>query len=128
MKHLFKDGVSGRRHFERLRLNIPARLTTFDGTFVVVLNNLSRTGAYLTRPRTDPISQGVLEWLGYEVFGDIIWHRLGHCGMQFEAAIDEEWVNRTRALSSNLIRREERALRSAAREWVSGDVSFGSRR
>jgi hypothetical protein len=81
----------------------------------VRLDNLSPTGAHLSRPREDVISRGILEWFEFEAYGEAVWQRLGYCGMQFESRLDDSWVEHTRRHAAELIAGSLLAGRLAAR-------------
>ena len=54
----------GRRRSPRLRLAIDARLITTWGEYPVRLDNLSSTGAHVSRPQSEKFGRCVLKWLG----------------------------------------------------------------
>ena len=88
--------LTGRRRAQRLRLAIEARLTTTFGDSRVRLENLSETGAHMTRPKEASTGQCLLRWLGFESFGEIVWLRGGYCGIRFDTPLPESWVMQTR--------------------------------
>jgi hypothetical protein len=74
----------GRRQAARLRMVAEARLTTRDGTRPVRIDDLSQTGAHLSRPGNEPFTWCVLRWAGHEFYGEMIWTKPGQCGIRFE--------------------------------------------
>lgn len=88
--------TTGRRQAQRLRLAIDARLITTFGESTVRLDNLSETGAHVSRPKADPAGPCVLRWLGFETFGEVLWLRGGYCGIRFDTPLPESWVMETR--------------------------------
>ena len=92
----------GRRLEPRLRLAIDARLITTWGEYPVRLDNLSRTGAHVSRPKQDAFTRCVLKWLRFEAWGEMVWLRGGYCGIRFDKALPYEWVSETRATPSAL--------------------------
>jgi hypothetical protein len=86
----------GRRVAPRLRLAISARLITNFGEYPVRLDNLSATGAHISRPKDERFSRCVLKWLRFEAWGELVWLRGGYCGIRFEKPLPEVWVLETR--------------------------------
>jgi hypothetical protein len=93
---------AGRRRAARLRLAIDARLVTTWGEYPVRLDNLSETGAHVSRPKKDRFGPCVLQWLGYEALGEMVWMRGGYCGIRFDKPLPDEWVTATRAKPAQL--------------------------
>lgn len=89
-------GQTGRRQAQRLRLAIDARLITLQGEYPVRLDNLSETGAHVSRPKEETFTRCVLKWLGFEAWGQMVWHRGGYCGITFDKPISAQWVLETR--------------------------------
>src|SRR5690349_17031905 len=94
--------ATGRRHASRLRLAIDARLITTHGEYPVRLDNLSTSGAHISRPRQDQFTACVLKWLDHEAWGHMVWFRGGYCGIRFDPPIAEEVVMATRAVPAML--------------------------
>jgi hypothetical protein len=90
------DDKIGRREHPRLRLAIDARLITTGGEYPVRLDNLSQSGAHISRPRVDSFERCVLKWLDYEAWGTMVWARSGYCGVRFEPPLPDGWVLDTR--------------------------------
>lgn len=93
---------TGRRRAARLRLAIDARLITTWGEYPVRLDNLSDTGAHVSRPKSDAFGRCVLKWLDYETWGEMVWARGGYCGIRFDRPLPEDWVRTTRAMPAAL--------------------------
>jgi hypothetical protein len=94
--------TTGRRRAQRLRLAIDARLITTWGEYPVRLDNLSETGAHISRPKQDKFGRCVLKWLGFEAWGELVWMRGGYCGIRFEKPLPEDVVAATRAQPARL--------------------------
>lgn len=94
--------TTGRRRAPRLRLAIDARLITTWGEYPVRLDNLSETGAHISRPQQDAFGRCVLKWLGFETWGEMVWVRGGYCGIHFDKPLPEDWVSATRATPAAL--------------------------
>ena len=107
-----------RRGKARLRLGISADLLTVHGRTGVTLLDLSETGARL-RYEGDRISDGVLEWLGFEAFGSIVRHVDGELGLRFDEPVTQDCVLDTRELVPTLPQGEDE-VRTFARTWVGG--------
>lgn len=107
-----------RRGKARLRLGIPAGLLTVHGRTDVTLLDLSESGARL-RYEGERISDGVLEWLGFEAFGAIVRRDDGELGLRFDEPVTRDCVLDTRELVPTLPQDEDE-VRTFAREWVGG--------
>jgi hypothetical protein len=112
----------GRREHSRLRVRLPARLTTLDGTTSAVLTDLSYGGAKLvTGCELRPGQQAVLAWSAFEAFGTVSWVHDGMCGMHFEEFLDGQVLLATRDLDDTGHLPSDRDLtRGAARDFVRG--------
>lgn len=109
-----------RRAKARLRTGIPAALVTLNGRQEITLVDLSETGAGILVDDPGHIAGGVLQWMGYEVYGAVV-RRVGQdVGLQFDAPIDPAWVLDTRAWLPELTD-DKGQLRRFARDWVGGD-------
>jgi len=82
----------GRRLSPRLRLIAKARLITRSGIASVTIDNISETGAHLTRPGAEPFTLCVLEWLGHELLGEMVWAQPGHCGIRFDSSLTADVI------------------------------------
>jgi hypothetical protein len=110
-----------RRKSPRLRLGIPALLETFDGTVEVDLVDLSQTGAKISLDPVQSVRAGVLRWLRFEVFGDIVWQDGGLRGIVFDEALTREAVLTTRADAPSLM--GDAGAIEAARIWATGSYN-----
>jgi len=108
-----------RRRKARLRVGIPASLVTLGGRQDISLVDLSETGARLKVDEPDKIGSGVLNWLGFEAFGSVVWRRGHTVGVHFDSPIDHEWVLTTREWLPRLPTSKEE-LKRFARDWVNG--------
>ena len=95
MPHAGDENV-GRRRAQRLRLAIDARLITLQGEYPVRLDNLSETGAHVSRPKQETFTRCVLKWLDFEAWGHMVWLRGGYCGITFDKRLPADWVLQTR--------------------------------
>ena len=112
---------TGKRHFSRARLNLPARLVTFNGTTACTLIDLSRSGAKLGAtdcPRVGAMV--VVEGLPLELFGTVRWSVSGFFGFEFESPMPLDQVVALRRYADNEAERQRQALVNHARNWVAG--------
>ena len=122
MEPLRPDSAIGRREHSRLRVRLPARLTTLDGSSSAVLTDLSFGGAQLEVKRElRPGQQAVLGWHTFEAFGTISWAHDGFCGMHFEEYLAGAVLIATRDLDdAEHLASERERVRGAARDFVRG--------
>ena len=120
----FRERIVGRRANARLRLHVPAELVLTDGNARCLLDDISRTGAHVTVPRTVfRGSDAVLRCGGLECFGEIVWVSGNHCGLLFDRPLAQEMVLAMRSASRLLAEAEADARQRAAREWVMGQAA-----
>lgn len=117
------DTRAGRRRHSRLRVCLPARLITLDGTLPATLLDLSVRGARLgiAAPELRPGAQAVLTWAGFEAFCAVAWTRGAQCGLDFELPLQPGVLIATRALVDSTPRVD--AIRVAARDWAIGLIN-----
>ena len=118
-----RDGpMAGRRTHSRLRVRLPARLTTLDGTSSAILTDLSFGGAKLLVGC--PVVAGeeaVLTWHRFEAFGTVTWAHDGMCGLAFDEFLAPKVLLDTRDLDdADHLPSDRELMRGAAREWVEG--------
>lgn len=112
----------GRRGNSRLRVRLPARLTTRADMLRGVLVDLSLSGASLIVPGTIvPGREAVLEWGRFDAFGEIVWRRADRCGIAFFEPLSPAVLIATRNLDALEHLPQDRELaRQVARGWVEG--------
>lgn len=115
----------GRRRESRLRLRMDARLITLDGTSRAVMADVSSSGARVYAPdlplRTG--SEAVLQWLGREAFGVVVWTSAGQGGISFYDPIGPRELSEMRRMNDTQEPNSERRnLRGAAQAFVEGKV------
>ena len=120
---LSPDIAAGRRRHSRLRVHLPAKLITLDGTVSATLLNLSYSGAKLLlgAKAMRRGSSAVLNWGTFEAFCTVAWVAGGHCGLDFDEALGSQVLIATRDLADITPRVD--ANRAAAQEWAAGRVS-----
>ena len=109
----------GRRRDSRLRLHLPARITTIHGKWQAQLLDLSQSGAHLeVAERLLKGSDAVLNWLQFEAFGRIVWTTATQVGMEFDELIAPTTLVTTRDLADqHSARQDKRIALEAARAW-----------
>lgn len=80
----------GRRSKRRLRLAAEARLITRNGKHLIRLTDISVTGAHLSHTSIEPFTWCVLQWLGHEVDGHMVWINEDEAGIRFTKALPDE--------------------------------------
>ena len=113
--------TTGKRYFSRARLNLPARVVTFNGTSDCTLIDLSRSGARVHAkdcPRVGAIV--VIEGLPLELFGTVRWTVRGLFGFEFEAPLPLDRVVAMRYYADDEAERQQQAQITYARNWVQG--------
>ena len=115
-------GQIGRRGDARLRVDLPAQLTTLDGHPRAILCDISQSGAHVhCNPPLEKGEELVLEWLGYEAFGKVVWVCGRDAGISFYDRISPETLLATRDRFDRHDLPDERiAIREAARAWCQG--------
>lgn len=125
MEHYRPDRAQptvGRREHSRLRVRLPARLTTLDGTSSAILTDLSYGGAkLLVNCELKPGQQAVLNWHEFEAYGLVSWVHDGMCGLHFEEFLPGKVLIATRDLDdADHLPSDRELIRGAARQWVEG--------
>ena len=118
-----KPVTTGRRGAPRLRLSLPARLTSIERTHQAILLNLSRTGALVAI--LDAVREGeggILECGNLKVFGVVARSEFSLNALRFDKEISDEKVLEMRRFYENFEVRERRQLIETARKWVNGDT------
>jgi hypothetical protein len=111
----------GRRSAARLRLSIPAKLTTIYCDHRCILVDLSRTGAKVALAQPLRVGEaGYLNVAGLKIFALVVWCGGGINGLHFDCALTDEQVLTVRAYSEQMERHERTAMLAEARVWVTG--------
>lgn len=117
------DATAGRRRHSRLRVHLPAKLITLDGTLTATLLDLSFRGArvLLGRGSVQRGDTAVLTWGTFEAFCTVAWAESGSCGLNFDEPLQPQVLIATRDIADVTPRVD--AGRAAAHDWVAGRVS-----
>lgn len=120
---LASDSQAGRRRHSRLRVCLPARLITLDGTLAATLLDLSFRGAKVALGRCDLRcgDNAVLTWSTFEAFCTVAWVKDDACGLDFDVPLRPNLLIATRDLADAT--RKVDARRTAAEDWATGRVS-----
>ena len=109
-----------RRKKPRLRLGVKAEIITLDGREEVLLQDLSLTGAKFHRNGNRPFDKGLLRWMRYETYGEVVWQRGSWVGIQFDRPISKEVLLATRAATPRLVQEARSETERYARDIVLG--------
>jgi hypothetical protein len=110
------DGADPRRAHSRLPLGIDAYLDTLDGRQKVRLVDMSQAGAHIVLSKSEPVKEGVLRWLRFDMFGIAMWQRDDDVGLKFDRILPPHVLDETRERAPSLVL-------EMAQEWVSGSLS-----
>lgn len=102
-----------RRAYSRLTVGIGAHFETLNGRQNVRLIDLSQGGAHLILSRSEPIREGVLFWLRFDIFADVAWQHGEHVGLTFDELVPIPTLVETRLRAPSVVR-------EAAQAWVTG--------
>jgi hypothetical protein len=95
MKAFGKCDGGGRRHASREHLQFPALVSTIQDDRVLVLVDLSSTGARLRGPDLPPVGEAVSLKVDYvRAFGTVAWLNGGECGVDFDSPIQSFQIAR----------------------------------
>ena len=103
-EHARIDQGFGRRHAPRVRLDMPARLITPEGTCPVMLENMSAGGAKIVLPEPVEFVVCVLRWMDRHAFADVVWREGAFVGVKFNEPISVETLEATCRYAENLVR------------------------
>lgn len=103
-----------RRAYSRQTVGIAAHFETLGGRQSVRLIDLSQGGAHLILSQPVPLREGVLFWLRFDIFADVVWQEGEHVGLKFDELVPIPALVETRLRAPSVVR-------EAAQAWVSGD-------
>ena len=85
-----------RRRLRRVVVDCPVTFETHTGQRVGRLTDLSEAGARFEGAQLPVVgSSGLVRWADQEHFAQVIWHKGGACGLQFERVIASSVVHQT---------------------------------
>lgn len=113
---------AGRRRQARLRVRLPARLETRADILQAILADLSQCGGrVLTDAKLLRGDEVLLDWAGFEAFGEVVWCDHNQCGIAFVEPIPGETILATRKINDAAQLPDDRAmLRQIAAQWADG--------
>lgn len=116
-----RSGSTGSRHFNRLRLGVPATLVLTCGNRPCLIDDISCTG---TRLRSETAltagETAVLSFHELRLFATVRWARGRECGLHFDRPLDLEdmrgmlWITKNRALYDRM------CAAGHAMDWADG--------
>lgn len=109
--------TTGRRDEQRLRLQIPAKFSSMDGNEPVLLLDLSQSGARIACSDAPRFKRGVLEWMAFEAYSEVVWRRAETCAIRFDPPLAFATVFTTRELAPDEWQRHKESMLEAARTW-----------
>ena len=123
--HQRLHGKTGRRGMSRLRLAVPATVLLLSGTYRGTLLDLSRSGARLELEAVPRIgSEVVVQAVGFEAFGTIVWLGGKQVGIRFDRLVSEERMIAMREVADDYPRRSRETMHRSVQEWVRGSSRF----
>jgi len=103
--HSHPRPTQGSRHFNRLRLGVPASLVLTHESRSCLIDDISSTGARIRIER--PLAERQTLFLAFhelKLFATVMWVRGADCGLRFDQPLDLEdmqgmlWITENRAL------------------------------
>ena len=111
----------GQRGNSRARLNLTARVVTFNGTFSCILVDVSQSGGKIVsaeRPAVGAVV--VIEGLPHELFGTVRWRTDESFGFEFDDTLPLEEVIALRHHAESERDAQAKATINFARNWAQG--------
>jgi hypothetical protein len=119
------DGISGRRAAVRQTVSMPASMFSLEQSRVVIVEDISTTGAKLTGAELPKLGEDVWIKAGpVDAFGTVAWVDEYVCGVTFErplSASEDEFIQtEARMMSLTKLTAAERA---ALADWRNGTIN-----
>jgi len=119
------DGISGRRAAVRQTVSMPASMFSLEHSRVVIVEDISKTGAKLTGADLPKLGEDVWIKAGpVDAFGTVVWTEECVCGVTFEqplSAVEDDFIRaEARMMSLTNLTAAERA---ALADWRSGTIN-----
>ena len=119
--HAHPRPARGNRHFNRLRLGVPATLVLTHESRPCLIDDISCTGARLRIERPLAERQALmLVFHELKLLGTVMWLRGGECGLRFDQPLDPEdmqgmlWITENRELYDRICQAGH------AEDWAKG--------
>ena len=84
------------------------------------LGHLVLRAGEVLRQSKEPLGKGVLQWMHYEIYGEVVWQRGPWVGFQFDRHLEETVLLETRAAAPCLIKDQAKEIEHYAQEFVQG--------
>jgi len=119
------DGIDGRRAAERQTVSMPASMFSLEHSRVVIVEDISTTGAKLTGDDLPRLGEDVWIKAGpVDAFGTVVWADEFVCGVTFEqplSAVEDDFIRaEARMMSLTNLTSAERA---ALADWRNGSIN-----
>jgi hypothetical protein len=119
------DGIDGRRAAVRQNVSMPASMFSLEHSRVVIVEDISTTGARLTGGDLPRLGEDVWIKAGpVDAFGTVVWAHDLVCGVTFEQPLnrtEEDFIKaEARMMSLTNLTAAERA---ALADWRSGTIN-----
>lgn len=119
------DGVDGRRSAVRDKVSLPVSMFSLEHSRVVILEDVSATGARLTGYDLPLKDEAVWIRVGpIDTFGIVVWNEPNVCGIIFDTPLgDDEAAFVQQEVRSATLTRLGPEERQALDDWRSGSVN-----
>lgn len=118
------DGPNGRRGAPRADVSLPASMFSLEHSRVVIIENISSSGARLTGSDLPQVEEDVWIRVGpIDAFGSVVWRSAVGCGITFDrplGELEESYVHGEARLTS--LTRLLPEQRAALDDWRTGTV------
>ena len=119
------DGIDGRRAAERQTVSMPASMFSLEHSRVVIVEDISTTGAKLTGDELPKLGEDVWIKAGpVDAFGTVVWADEFVCGVTFEqplSASEDDFIRAEARMMS--LTKLTAAEREALADWRSGSIN-----
>ena len=119
------DGIDGRRSAVRQTVAMPASMFSLEHSRVVIVEDISTTGAKLTGAELPKLGEDVWIKAGpVDAFGTVVWADDFACGVTFEQPLNDAEDNFIQAEGRMMsLTKLTAAEREALADWRSGTIN-----
>ncbi|WP_120717298.1 PilZ domain-containing protein [Tsuneonella amylolytica] len=114
------DELVGRRRSTRHPVDISARFLDSEADIRAHIEDISATGACFRLMRPRRLIAGRLSWLGFEIYGEIVWQTEDRCGMHFADRLDAACMRATLDFADRMAREGGDRYHRLAHAWTHG--------
>lgn len=118
------ESLIGRRSATRHPLDIAGRFVSGPVNVRVQLEDISASGAAFRLMHPRLLRSGLLGWLGFETFGEIVWQREARCGLRFADRLPVNALRETLEFADEVTRDEDGRLKRLASAWAFGPGDY----